>query len=77
VEAVAPTLTGDGCGVEEVMELVDVTCIGVVVVFIEVVEEEAGATEVVAVDDWHPMSAGRHSTKIIRTAKNFFTSSSL
>jgi hypothetical protein len=57
--------------------LVVVTCVGgLLVVFTEVVEEGAGATVDVVLDELHPMIAGRHSTKIKRTANNFFISSS-
>jgi hypothetical protein len=77
VVAVAPTLTGDGCGVEEVVEVVDATCVGaLVVVFTDVVEEEAGATVDVVVDELHAVRAGRHNTRIKRTTNTFFISTS-
>ena len=75
--ATAPTLTGVGI-VVEVVVVVDVSCGAVlVVVFTDVVEDEAGATADVVVDDWHPITAGRQITMIKMIANSFFTSTSL
>jgi hypothetical protein len=77
VEAVAPTLTGDGCGVVE--DVVVFTCVGALVAAgcTDVVEEETGATVDVVVDEPHPMSAGRQTRMTKMEPISFFISTSI